>query len=199
MQEFWQQRYSEAGLAYGDLPNRFLQSQLHQLPRGGKVLVPGDGEGRNGVWLAQQGFDVTSVDYAQAGVDRSLALAKQRRVKINTVCADLLAWDWPIESFDAVVSIYLHFPSSVRKTIHEKIWRSLKPQGVLLMEAFNKNQLGYPSGGPQTVDALFSAELLQQDFPLAKFVLLEESVVELNEGKYHVGPGAVVRAILRKP
>jgi len=199
MKDFWQERYSEDGLAYGTQPNEFLQQQVDKLPAGGKVLVPGDGEGRNGVWLAQQGFDVTTIDFAQSGVDRANALAKSRSVTINAICADLSEWDWPQGAFDAVVSIYLHFPSTQRHQFHQKMFNSLKSGGVLLMEAFNKAQLSYPSGGPPVEDALFSAELLQQDFTGAQINMLKESVVDLNEGKYHVGPGAVVRMILLKP
>jgi cyclopropane fatty-acyl-phospholipid synthase-like methyltransferase len=197
VRQFWEERYSEQGLAYGDTPNRFLHSQLHVLPRGGKVLVLGDGEGRNGVWLAQQGMTVTSVDYAEAGVARAKLLAKQRGVKINAICADLADWDWPQDEFDAVVSIYLHFPSELRKSMHERMLAALKPKGVLLMEAFNKAQLNYSSGGPPVEDALFSADELREDFSQANIRLLEESIVELSEGKYHRGEAAVVRLILQ--
>ena len=199
MKEFWQARYSEDGLAYGEHPNKFLQQNISKLSRGGKVLVPGDGEGRNGVWLAEQGYTVTTIDYAQAGVDRANSFAERRGVTINALCADLSEWDWPPEEFDAVVSIFLHFPSTLRPVIHRKMYETLKPGGVLIMEAFTKDQLQYPSGGPPIEDALFSAELLQQDFSHANIETLEESVVELAEGKYHVGPGSVVRLILEKP
>jgi len=194
-QEFWQTRYSEQGSAYGMEANDFLQQQVHQLQPGMKVLVVGDGEGRNGVWLAQQGMQVTTVDYAQAGVDRALVLASERQVSINAICADLNDWQWPQAEFDAVISIYLHFPSALRAQLHQCMLAALKPGGQLILEAFNKNQLDYPSGGPPAADALFSAELLAQDFAAADIELCQESVVELNEGKYHVGPGAVVRLL----
>jgi len=193
--EFWQARYSEQGSAYGVEPNDFLQQQLHRLLPGSKVLVVGDGEGRNGVWLAQQGMQVTSVDYAQAGVDRALALANESKVEINAICADLNDWSWPQAEFDAVVSIYLHFPSALRPQMHQRMQAALKPGGQLILEAFNKHQLDYPSGGPPLADALFSAELLAQDFAAIDITLCQESVVELNEGRYHVGPGAVVRLL----
>ncbi|MBI3771127.1 MAG: class I SAM-dependent methyltransferase [Gammaproteobacteria bacterium] len=199
MKEFWEARYSEDGLAYGLEPNEFLVSQCQHLEPGMKVLVAGDGEGRNGMWLAQQGLDVTTVDYAQAGVNRAQALAVQFRVPLQALCQDLTEWQWPQSEFDAVVSIYLHFPSVIRPRMHASMLAALKPGGVLILEAFNKNQLNYRSGGPPNVDALFSAELLAQDFSGAEIELLEECVVELNEGKYHVGPGAVVRLILRRP
>jgi len=194
-QEFWQTRYSEQGSAYGVQPNEFLQHQLHRLQPGMKVLVVGDGEGRNGVWLAQQGMQVTTVDYAQAGVDRALALASESKVEINAICADLNDWSWPQSEFDAVVSIYLHFPSDIRPQMHQRMLAALKSGGQLILEAFNKDQLAYPSGGPPVADTLYSAELLAQDFSSSDIGLCQESVVELNEGKYHVGLGAVVRLL----
>jgi len=194
-QEFWQARYSEPGLAYGLEPNAFLKQQVDRLPPGSNVLVVGDGEGRNGVWLAQQGMQVTSVDYAQAGVDRALALAGESKVEINAICADLNDWPWPQAEFDVVVSIYLHFPSALRPQMHQRMQAALKPGGQMILEAFNKAQLGYSSGGPPQADALFSAELLAQDFASIDISLCQESVVVLNEGRYHVGPGAVVRLL----
>jgi 2-polyprenyl-3-methyl-5-hydroxy-6-metoxy-1,4-benzoquinol methylase len=194
-QQFWQERYSEPGLAYGPEANEFLQQQAQRLTPGMKVLVVGDGEGRNGVWLAQQGMQVTSVDYAQAGVDKARALAAERGVEINAVCADLNHWSWPTDEYDVIISIYLHFPSSIRPWMHQQMLAALKPGGRLILEAFNKRQLAYPSGGPPEEDALFSAELLAQDFAGADIELCQECVIALNEGKYHIGPGAVVRLL----
>ncbi|HHJ80767.1 MAG TPA: class I SAM-dependent methyltransferase [Candidatus Tenderia electrophaga] len=197
-QAFWQARYSQQGAAYGVEPNAFLRRQAGGLRPGSKVLVVGDGEGRNGVWLARQGMQVTTVDYAQAGIDRALALASESRVNINAVCADLSDWPWPQAEFDVVVSIYLHFPSTLRTQMHQCMLAALKPGGQVILEAFNKAQLDYPSGGPPLADALFSADLLAQDFASADIALCQESVVELDEGKYHVGPAAVVRLLARR-
>jgi 2-polyprenyl-3-methyl-5-hydroxy-6-metoxy-1,4-benzoquinol methylase len=198
MKEFWDQRYSEEGSAYGEMPNEFLVTQAERFRPGMSVLVVGDGEGRNGVWLAQQGLDVTSIDYSVAGVQKAQVLAAARDVKLNVICADLNEWAWPQARFDAVVSIYLHFPSVARPQMHARMLEALVPGGVLVMEAFNKAQLEYPSGGPPLEDALFSAELLKQDFVAANIEQCEELVVQLNEGKYHVGPAAVVRLIARR-
>lgn len=199
MKEFWEARYAEEGLAYGVEPNEFLVLQRQYFKPGMKVLVVGDGEGRNGVWLARQGLDVTTVDYAQAGINKAKALATQHNVSLQTLCQDLTEWRWPHAAFDAVVSIYLHFPSAIRPRMHAAMLAALKPGGVLILEAFNKGQLKYRSGGPPGADALFSAELLAKDFSGADIDLLEECVVDLNEGNYHVGPGAVVRLVLHRP
>lgn len=198
MKEFWQARYSEPDLAYGDQVNRFLEAQAGRLRPGMRVLVVGDGEGRNGVWLAQQGMLVTTVDYAPAGIARAEALAAERLVSLETLCADLSEWDWPEAHFDAVISIYLHFPSEIRAQMHRRMLAALKPGGVLIMEAFNKAQLNYDSGGPPVEDMLFSAKLLATDFSAALVETLEEQLVELDEGKYHCGPAAVVRLIAHR-
>lgn len=200
MKDFWNARYKEEHYAYGLEPNAFLASNKDLFKAGQKVLVVGDGEGRNGVWLAEQGLDVMTVDYSQSGVDRSKKLAAERNVKLTALCQDLTEWDWPENEFDWVVSIYLHFGPDLRTDLHRKMLAALKPGGRLLMEAFNKGQLkgGYPSGGPQVESMLFSMDELVHDFKGAKIELIEELVVALNEGKYHVGDGAVVRLILQK-
>lgn len=195
MKDFWNKRYSEPGYAYGADANAFLIAEARRLQPGMKVLVVGDGEGRNGVWLAQMGFDVTSVDYSVAGVKRARLLAEQRGVSMVALCVDLTEWQWPTDYFDAVVSIFVHFPSSQRAGIHARMLAALKPGGLLLMEAFNKQQINYSSGGPSVEDALFSAALLTEDFAAADIESCQELVVQLNEGKYHVGPGATVRLI----
>jgi len=198
MKGFWDERYAEEGLAYGEEPNVFLTQVVDLIKPEGKVLVVGDGEGRNGVWLASEGFEVTSVDYSEVAVEKTNTLAKEHKVKINSVCADLNTWDWPQEVFDAVVTIYVHFPSESRAVMHQKMLDALKPGGKIIMEAFNKAQLDYPSGGPPVIDMLFSEEELKQDFSKLNIQEAYEKIVYLNEGKYHVGDGAVVRLIGEK-
>lgn len=198
MKDFWDERYAEDGLAYGEEPNVFLTDVVEQIKPKGKVLVVGDGEGRNGVWLATKGFDVTSVDYSPVAIEKIDKFAKKCGVKINAVCADLNTWEWPQDTYDAVVAIYIHFPSATRAQMHQKMVDALKVGGKIVIEAFNKSQLDYPSGGPPVLDMLFSEEELKQDFSKVNIVELYEKIVYLNEGKYHVGDGAVVRLIAEK-
>jgi cyclopropane fatty-acyl-phospholipid synthase-like methyltransferase len=199
MKDFWNERYTEPGYAYGTDANAFLISEAQRLQPGMRALVVGDGEGRNGVWLAQQGLAVTSVDYSATGVERAHRLAAERGVTLDIHCADMNDWQWPAAHFDAVVSIFVHFPSVVRAAMHGRMLAALRPGGMLIMEAFNRAQLDYPSGGPPSADALFSVEMLLDDFSGADIELCREQVVQLNEGKYHVGPGAVVRLIAHRP
>lgn len=198
MKDFWNERYSEEGLAYGEAPNEYLASVVSHLTAGGKVLVVGDGEGRNGVWLAEQGFDVFSVDYSPVAIEKIKNFAALRKVKMTVECHDLTTYAWPENEFDAVVAIYLHFPPDVRKSMHEKMLAALKKGGKIVLEAFHKEQLKYPSGGPPVEAMLFSEDMLKQDFAHADILELYETITHLNEGKYHVGEGAVVRLIAQK-
>ncbi|MDY0050305.1 MAG: class I SAM-dependent methyltransferase [Halothiobacillaceae bacterium] len=199
MKSFWEKRYAEEDFAYGIHPNAFLVEQVAHLPAGGRVLVAGDGEGRNGVWLARHGFIVTSVDYAQSGLDKARRLAAEQGVVIDTCCADLTAWRGPSAAFDAVVSIFVHFPPAVRREVHRSLFESLRPGGLLLLEAFSPEQLRYSSGGPSSVDLLYTAWQLEEDFTEGEFLLLQETLTELDEGACHQGPAAVTRALIRKP
>ncbi len=196
MKDFWEQRYSEKGWAYGTEPNVFLTTQSARLKPGMKALVAGDGEGRNGVWLAQQGLDVLSVDYSAAGLRKARELAIANGTRIKTECADLTQWQWPVAAFDVVVSIYLHFPAEVRTAMHRAMVQALKPGGMLILEAFNKNQLQHQSGGPPVAAMLYTSDELRADFSGTQIEILEDTIAQLNEGRYHVGPGAVLRLVL---
>lgn len=198
MKDFWDTRYSEKGWAYGTEPNVFLTTHAARFKPGMKALVVGDGEGRNGVWLAQQGLDVLSVDYSAAGLRKARELAIAKGTRVKTECADLTQWEWPVAAFDIVVCIYLHFTPDVRPAMHRAMLQALKPGGVLILEVFNKNQLQYKSGGPPVAALLYTSDELRADFAGAQIEVLNETVAELNEGKYHVGPGAIVRLVLTK-
>jgi SAM-dependent methyltransferase len=198
--EFWDRRYAEPGYAYGTAPNAFLAGQRAWLRPGMRALAVADGEGRNGVWLAEQGLEVLAVDASAVGLEKAQALARERGVTLRTVCADLTAWDWPSEEFDLVASIFAHFPPGVRAGLHAQMLRALRPGGALILEAFAPAQLAYRSGGPSAPEMLYDAPLLRADFavPGSEIVLLEETVTELDEGPYHRGPAAVVRLVVRR-
>ncbi len=201
--EFWDERYRGEGFSFGTEPNAFLASQAYRLKPGMRVLVPGDGEGRHGVWLAQQGLAADTVDVSPLGVAKAQALAKARGVQINAQIADLLDWDWPAWRYDVVASLYIHFFDPDRPRMHRAMLDALKPGGIVIFEAFRAEQLEYQkihgSGGPRTADMLCSRAKLQSDFAAAKFLLLEEAEVELNEGPRHKGAAAVIRAVVQKP
>jgi len=197
--DFWNSRYAESGYAYGTEPNAFLVSQSKYLKPGGKALAVADGEGRNGVWLAQQGLDVLSVDASEVGLCKAQELAADRGVSIRTEQVDLTTWQWPKQKFDIVAAIYLHFPAEVRARMHRYMFEALKPGGILILEAFTPAQLNYTSGGPPIAEMLYTANMLSTDFAGGEILLLKEAIAELAEGKYHRGPGAVIRLVLRRP
>jgi len=197
--DFWNVRYAEPGFAYGTGPNAFLATQRRYLKPGMKAFAVADGEGRNGVWLAQQGLDVLSVDASEVGLRKTHELAADRGVTIHTERVDLTTWSWPAGAFDIVAAIYVHFPPGVRARMHQHMLHALKPGGVLILEAFTPAQLRYQSGGPPVLEMLYAADMLRRDFDGGEVMLLEEAIVELAEGKYHRGTAAVVRLVLRRP
>ncbi|HES77281.1 MAG TPA: class I SAM-dependent methyltransferase [bacterium] len=198
-QEFWNQRYAESDYAYGDAPNAFVQGQIWRLSEAGRVLLPGDGQGRNSVWLAQQGFDVTCVDWSETGRARALELAARHSVSIEPVLADLTAWLWPESTFDAVVAVHLHLMPDARQQVHRAMLQALKPGGQILLEAFDQEQAGLNSGGPRNLAMLYSAEMLAEDFAEAEILMLERAQVVLDEGLYHQGVAEVVRMVAQQP
>ena len=195
---FWNGRFDREAYAYGTEPNAFLAAQQDRLPKGGAAFVPADGEGRNGVWLARQGLDVTTLDLSDRGVAKSKALAAKHDVEIDARQGNLFDWAWPVEAFDVVTCIYLHLRPDLRKRLHTRVIEALKPGGLLILEGFTPVQLGHASGGPKDVDMLFTAEMLRTDFARLREVELVEARVELAEGSDHVGPAEVVRGVWRK-
>ncbi|EQD60218.1 tellurite resistance protein TehB, partial [mine drainage metagenome] len=124
----WDQRYADEHYHYGTAPNAWLISQSWRLPRSGAALALADGEGRNGVWLAQQGLQTTSLDQSAAGLAKARKLASERGVALHTVQADLADWDWPVAAFDVVASIFVHLPEALRRRTHAGITRALPPR-----------------------------------------------------------------------
>ncbi|PKU23601.1 SAM-dependent methyltransferase [Telmatospirillum siberiense] len=195
----WDERFMGEEYVYGTEPNVFLTEQAPHLVSGARVLVPGDGEGRNGVWLAGRGMRVLSVDGSTVGLAKARNLAASRGLVIETEVADLGSWEWPVGKADAVASLFLHLPTAVRPQIHAKMIGALRPGGLLILEAFRPAQLAYASGGPKDLDLLYAADQLRSDFQAMDMLLLEEVLTELDEGALHRGPAATVRMVARKP
>jgi SAM-dependent methyltransferase len=192
---FWDKQYSAVeGYKYGTRPNAFLMAEAHRLPPHARILVPGDGEGRNGVWLASQGHAVLTVDISEVGVARSRALASEAGVRVDTLVADLKTWTPPPGTFDAVVLMYLHMPPAMRTAVHRNVAAALRPDGLLLLEAFHPAQLGRASGGPKEIDLLYALEDIRSDFSeVLDEVSGEELEVLLDEGPGHQGMAMVTR------
>lgn len=197
--EFWESRYAEPGHAYGTRPNRFLEQMAAHWPAGLRVLVPGDGEGRNGVWLARQGQTVLAVDQAQAGLDKARALAAQQGVSLETQAADLLDWEPPAAAFDALVLIYLHLPPEHRGAVHARLLTALRPGARVLLEGFDRRHFGLPGGGPRDPAWLFTEADLRADFGALQDLRIETVDTELDEGPCHRGAARVIRLQGRWP
>jgi SAM-dependent methyltransferase len=198
----WEERYARQGFAYGETANAFLRARRERLKPGMRALVPGDGEGRNGVWLAEQGLVVDTLDLSARGVAKARRLAAARGVAVNAICADAHAWRWPAAEYDLVALIYLHLVAAERKSLHAKAAAALKSGGLILLEAFRPEQLTRQAaggrGGPHARELLYTPEDLGADFAALEIIALEEADVDLAEGALHVGRGAVVRAIARR-
>jgi SAM-dependent methyltransferase len=194
----WDERYSQTEPVYGHQPSAFLRAQLHRLSSGCSVLVPGDGYGRNGLWLAKRGCRVHTVDLSPVGVARARNSARAAGLSLTIDQADLSTWGWPESQFDAVVSVFLHLFPNVRPAIHARMLRALVPGGLCILEAFTPAQLQFSSGGPKHTELLYSAEILRRDFTTAEILALEEVTVSLDEGPMHRGLAAVVHGVFQR-
>jgi SAM-dependent methyltransferase len=194
----WDERYAVEEYLYGTQPNQYLRAQRYRIPSAARVLVAADGEGRNSVWLAESGLDVTSVEQSPVAVRKAEALAKRRGVTVRRVRADLTTWRPDGPPFDAVVAIFAHFEASVRAQIHRTLVAALAPGGILILEAFHPQQVGRHSGGPKTADMLYDAALIRREFADLDVLELLEGVVLLDEGPKHQGEGMVVRFVGRR-
>jgi SAM-dependent methyltransferase len=193
----WDERYSAEEYAYGTTPNDFLVANVSSIPKG-KVLSIAEGEGRNAVFLAKQGYDVTAVDGSLVGLDKARKLAEENYVDIEFIHADLADYDLGENKWDAIVSIFCPLPSWLRKELYKKVVAALKQNGVFLLEAYTPNQLKHSTGGGHSVDVMQSKESLKLELGSMKFKHLVELEREVIEGVYHTGIGSVVQAIAAK-
>lgn len=197
MKNFWNDRYADKAFAYGTLPNSFLKAQLEKL-RPGKILFVCEGEGRNAVYAAKQNWSVEAFDLSEEGNKKAQLLADQNDVTLNYQIQDAATIEYPVNSFDVVALIYAHFPEKIRKSVHQKVIRWLKPNGLVIMEAFNPKQLNNSSGGPKDISMLYTDKLLIEDFKGITIRELFTDTINLNEGNYHIGKADVLRFIGKK-
>jgi len=200
MKDFWNARYAEEDFAYGTEPNEFLQVQSAKMPAG-RVLCIAEGEGRNAVYLATQGYQVTAVDQSAVGLEKTRQLGKQHKVEIETIEADLQDFNIQPGAWDGIVSISAHLPPAIRKKLHTQVVEGLKPGGVLILEAYTPRQLEMPgTGGPPAtqIDMFMSLSELTLELQGLDFILAQETERVFNEGKYHQGAGAVVQLVAIK-
>lgn len=191
---FWDERYAEDDYVFGQDPNQWMAEHTSFLTPGKKALLPGDGEGRNGVWLAERGLDVTTIDASPIGVEKAERLAKARGVQIEALALDLRDWDAPQSVFDVAVLAFLHVNADERADVHRIIARAIKPGGLLLLEGFAPDHLGYGRGGPPVKEMMFTDERLREDFgELLDIEVLDVLKTELPASERHGGPAVVAR------
>ena len=198
----WNERYSNEAYAYGLEPNAFLKQELEKLSPS-KILFPAEGEGRNALFAASLGWEVSAFDIAQEGKNKAMKLSQERGLKIDYQVGNLSELNYTPAQFDAIALIYAHFPAAIKSQLHKELSNLLKPGGTVIFEAFSKSQLNYIAqnekvGGPKELDMLFSIEEIQNDFSNYEIIVLEEKEIELQEGIYHNGIGSVIRFVGRK-
>jgi SAM-dependent methyltransferase len=197
--ERWQQRYAAPGYLFGTAPNAFLKSQAHLLPKRGAALAIADGEGRNGVFLAERGLDVLSIDFSPLAQEKAKKLASARGVTLRVEQADLTAWKWPEAEYDVIAGIFFQFATPPeRERIFAGITRALKPGGLLLLEGYTPKQLEYKTGGPSKLENLYTRDLLETSFADLSSIDIREYDAEIAEGEHHVGMSALIDLVGQK-
>ena len=193
----WDARYAAEGWAFGTEPNDFLREQADQLPPG-RVLCLAEGQGRNAVWLAQRGHDVTAMDQSAFGLEGARQLAAERGAKITTVRADLETFEIEPGAWQGIVSIYAHVTGDVRSRVHARVERGLAPGGVFILEAYRPEQIGRGTGGPSDDDRMVNLERLRRELPSLEFLVAREVDREVLEGHRHKGMSSVVQLVARR-
>ena len=194
----WDKRFNTDEYVYGEAPNAFVKQQAHLLKRGMRVLAIAEGEGRNAVWLAEQGVNVDMWDYSQVGLDKANRLAERRGVTLHTRLVDLAVADWSIDTYDAIVCIYGHFPDNVKKSVLEGVKRALKPDGYFVTEVYSEAQLDYGTGGPKQKELLYTPADFSTLMNSFKTIHFFDGTVERYEGALHNGESAVLQYIGQK-
>ena len=202
MKDFWNNRYRSQEFAYGEHPNNYLKEQLEKLAVG-KILFPAEGEGRNAVFAAKLGWEVSAFDISIEGKRKAERLAEKNLVTIDYQVGELETLKYDTACFDAIALIYAHFPADIKSSCHRILDNYLRKDGILIFEAFSKRHLEYNTknekvGGPKDLAMLFSIAELKSDFDNYEIIELAEKEIELNEGLFHNGQGAVIRFVGRK-
>lgn len=198
----WNDRYSSDEYVYGELPNNYFKEQLDKLPVG-KILLPGEGEGRNSVYAAQKGWDVWAYDISSAGKMKAEKLASKHNVQIDYRVGEIQNLDYQNEQFDAVALIYMHLAKEESTLLQDSIYKLLRPGGVIIAELFSKNHIEYQKknsnvGGPRNIEFLYTIQDIQNDYNKYSILELKEKEIELQEGNYHSGTASVIRFVGRK-
>ena len=198
----WSARYRAAGEDYlfGTAPNGFLARQAEYFGGGMTVLSVADGEGRNAVWLAEQGCQVTATEISPVALEKAAKLARGRHVAVEFVTADILSWAWPDAAFDAVVGIFIQFATPAERPRQiAGMQQATKPGGLVFLHGYTPQQLEYRTGGPSAVENLYTEPILRELFAGWEILVLREHIDEIAEGQAHAGKSALIDLVARKP
>jgi len=196
---FWDSRYETLDYIFGTEPNDFLKESAPHLGGNGEALCLGEGEGRNAVFLAQQGLAVTAVDMSATGLKKAQSLAQANSVSINTHVADLANFEFGENMWNGIVSIFCHLPPALRISVHKRVVSALRPGGLYILEAYTPRQLAYKSGGPSDVAMLYELADLRSELMGLEIIVAREVERDIQEGFAHQGTAAVVQILARKP
>ena len=197
--EFWNKRYQTDDYLFGVDPNDFIRAVTPDPQQGANAFCPADGEGRNGVFLAQKGYNVTSVDVSNLAVDKANALADANGVSVSTHVGDIMTFPCPIDHYDLVVVCFMHFLPEDHDAFMAILKNTLKPGGVFIMEGYTTDQLPLTSGGPKNPDMLYSRDQIAQNFSDFNIHLIQETRRHLAEGNRHQGEAATLQLLAQKP
>lgn len=198
--ERWNGRYAAPGFLFGEAPNAYLASKAGLLPARGRALSVADGEGRNSVWLSAQGLAVDAVDFSPVAVDKARALAAARGAKVDFAVANVVSLAWPTAMYDVIAAIFIQFATPEdRALLFRWFKRALKPGGILILQGFREEQLGYGTGGPPERDHLYTSALVREAFADCEIIELAAYDAEIHEGSGHKGMSALLGATIRKP
>lgn len=196
--QFWDERFSSGNYIYGTEPNIYFKEQLDRLEPG-RLLLPAEGEGRNAIYAAREGWKVDAFDISKKGRHKAQELAKRNHVTINYYLSTYKDFQVEENSYDAIALIYAHLHESKRRNIHQNLITGLKPGGQLILEAFSTEQYGNYSGGPQDLEMLYKLDELLTDFEGLQIKHADAIEIELSEGIHHEGTANVIRISAMKP
>ncbi|HET9576571.1 MAG TPA: class I SAM-dependent methyltransferase [Usitatibacter sp.] len=195
----WNTRFSAEGYLFGKRPNAFLESQAHRLKPGMRALSVADGEGRNSVWLARQGLEVTAFDFSPVGVEKARALAREAGVQVDHHQSDIFSWPWQRAHYDVVAAIFIQFLTPEQRTeIFRRFRETLRPGGLLIVQGYRPEQLGYGTGGPPQVENLYTVELLHELLCEWEILHLASHDDVVDEGAGHSGMSALIDVVARR-
>lgn len=192
----WNEKYAQHKHLYSDQPNQFIRNFFESVNSNSKkVILPGDGDGRNGLWLARQGFDVSAFDYAEVAVDKANRISRELGLNYKSQHLDVTSWNPVSKSFDYVVLVFLHLEDAQRKHLMTQALKCLRPGGAFICQVFSKDQMGKTSGGPKDLSLLYDLSDFELMNPHFAAIELEKKLVELEEGPFHTGTASVINFI----